>query len=53
MPIIVILLANLIFEFVMSRGGAVMLAQIWEFCLLPLQPSILESLRQAFNLNTV
>ena len=43
--IIVILLANLIFEFVMSGSGAIMLAQNREFCLPPLQPSILESLR--------
>ena len=36
---------NLIFEFVMSGSGAIMLAQNREFCLPPLQPSILESRR--------
>ena len=53
MPIIVILIANLIFEFAMSGSEAVMLAQNREFCLLLLQSSILESLRQAFHSNTV
>ena len=36
---------NLIFEFVMSGSGAIMLAQNREFCLPPLQSSILESRR--------
>lgn len=48
--IIVILLANLIFVFVMSGSSAINVGTEPEFCLLPLQSSILESLRQVFKL---